>query len=372
MSKKKIVGTNALTYPELRNFAGLNLPNYEFKKVLDGYKIPSYLQFKLFKKLNRKWQNSFYDFGLNNIDFFHFFNVLNCGKKPYFTTYETALPRWRDNDGDFKKGLALIAKNNCKKIIAISKCAYHLQQNIIEKYAPELLPIITTKNCVMLPPQKILIQNYSEKKLNTHFIVFTLVGADFFRKGGAAILNVFDKLLEQKLPLKLNIVSSLNFGDYASKTTLKDKEIAIQIIEKYPENIIYYPSLSNLKVEELLINTHVALLPSLAETFGYFILEAQAAACPVITTDIRAMPEINNNETGWIMPIKAANSYDADITLPNKLIEQISLQLEKIIIEIVGNKTLIETKGNKALQNIISNHSVEKHKAKLSSLYNFN
>jgi glycosyltransferase involved in cell wall biosynthesis len=32
---------------------------------------------------------------------------------------------------------------------------------------------------------------------------------------------------------------------------------------------------------------------------GSSLLEFQACGCPVISTDVRALPEINDNETGW-------------------------------------------------------------------------
>lgn len=369
MHKKKIIGTNAFTYPEIRNFAGIEFESYSFKKVKDFYKIPSFLLFKLKHKINRKWQNSFFDFDLNKVSFFHFFNVVNIGKKPYITTYETTLPRWHDTTNDFKKGLALLALPNCKQIIALSNCAYHLQKQCIEKHAPHLLHAIMQKNCVMLPPQKALINNYNEKVLGPNFITFTIVGADFYRKGGQAILNVFEKLLAKKLPIKLNIVSSLNVGDYVSKTDVSDKEKTLQIINRFPQNITYFKKLNNQQVEKLLQQTHVALLPSLAETFGYFILEAQAAACPVITTDIRAMPEINNEEIGWIIPIKKENSYDADISNYQQLTAKISTTLENIVLEIINNPSAIKTKGEKALQQIENNHSIQQHTKKLLAVY---
>ncbi|NQW42122.1 MAG: glycosyltransferase family 4 protein [Bacteroidetes bacterium] len=370
MSKKIIIGTNALTYPELRNFAGLNIPNTTFKKVKDFYKIPSFIIFKLFNKLNRKWQNSFFDLGINKVAFFHFFNVISLDKKPFITTYEATLPRWRNTPYDFVKGMNILAKPNCIQIIALSECAFNMQKVCIQKYAPQFLDVIMSKNIIMLPPQEPIIKQYSDKILDPNFIVFTIVGADFFRKGGQAILNVFKKLLAEKKNIKLNIVSSLNYGDYASKTSIMDKINAIQIIEKYPDNINYYEKLNNNDVQKILKQTHIALLPSLAETFGFFILEAQAAGCPVITTDVRAMPEINNGIKGWSIHTKNKGSYDADISNPNKLILNIEKQLLIIILEILSNPGSIKEKGILAHTDIIKNHSIEVHSQKLMAIYN--
>ncbi len=366
---KKIIGINALTYPEIRNFAGHIFNNYEFKKLLDFYKFPAYFLFKIRKKINRKWQNTFNDFHLNYCNFYHFFNVINAGSKPYIVTYETALPRWRDTDKDFEKGLKLLAKNNCKKIIALSECASKRQANITKKYSPAFYDIIMKKNMVLLPPQPTFINTIDEKRKPSDKIIFTIVGADFFRKGGQAILNVFEELLHENKNIQLNIVSNLNYGDYASKTTILDYKNALITIAKYPNHIQLFKHLKNEDVQQLLLNTDVALLPSIAETFGYFILEAQAAACPVITTDIRAMPEINNNERGWLIRIANAGSDDASIDQPTLLIRSISDQMKSIIDSILLNPEIIRLKGQLALENIQQNHSPILHKETLLELY---
>ena len=128
--------------------------------------------------------------------------------------------------------------------------------------------------------------------------------------------------------------------------------------------------MSNDGVKKLLLETDVALLPSLAETFGYFILEAQAAGCPVITTDIRAMPEINNNESGWLINIKTGERDDADLSYTNQLIQKIETQLQAIILEILNDPSIIRQKGRTALANIIKNHDPKTHQMILESIYN--
>jgi len=47
----------------------------------------------------------------------------------------------------------------------------------------------------------------------------------------------------------------------------------------------------------------LALLPTCAETHGDVVLEAQANGCPVITTDIRTLPEINPSEIGYLIEV---------------------------------------------------------------------
>ena len=48
---------------------------YKVKKTYDSFKIPSYIAFKMFKKDLPFFLNSHLDFGINNCDLLHFFNV---------------------------------------------------------------------------------------------------------------------------------------------------------------------------------------------------------------------------------------------------------------------------------------------------------
>lgn len=368
MSKQHIIGTNALGYPEIRNFAGHHFDDFRFVKANDFYKIPSYLLFKTKGKINRKWQNTFFDAGFNNCEFFHFFNVLNAGPKPYITTYETRLPRWRDTPADFKKGLALLARDNCRQLIALSECAHYFQKQIVNEFAPELSDSIAQKNIVMLPPQMPFLEQWTDKKTNNNFITFTIVGADFFRKGGQAIVNAFTVLLEKKKPVKLNIVSSLNYGDYVTKTEAEDASNVRRFATRFSDNVTLYNKLSNQKVKELLITSDIALLPSLAETFGYFTLEAQAAGCPVITTDIRAMPEINNSERGWLIPVKDT-AYDISADNIKPALNTITEQLIGIVESVLVQPEIISLKSRAAFENILTRHNPDSHKLQLEKIY---
>ena len=72
---------------------------------------------------------------------------------------------------------------------------------------------------------------------------------------------------------------------------------------------------------------HVAILPSLvAETFGRTSIEAQAMGCPVIVSDLGALPEtIDDAEadaarfTGWLIPAGDSDALAAKIALALKL-----------------------------------------------------
>ena len=86
---------------------------------------------------------------------------------------------------------------------------------------------------------------------------------------------MFDNLLSKNYPVRLKIVSSLTYGDDVSKTTVEDFKSAKEIIAKYPNNIEHYEWLPNHEVLKLLASSHVSLLPTFADSYGYSVLEAR-------------------------------------------------------------------------------------------------
>ncbi|MFH4294310.1 glycosyltransferase, partial [Acinetobacter baumannii] len=69
------------------------------------------------------------------------------------------------------------------------------------------------------------------------------------------------------------------------------------------KNIKIYSNVDNNKVIEMIREHHIGLFPTWADTFGYSVLEFQACGCPVISTDVRALSEINNNDIGWLINV---------------------------------------------------------------------
>ncbi|MDO6760247.1 glycosyltransferase [Tamlana sp. 2_MG-2023] len=351
---EKIITNSVNGYPEVRNIFS-RYPNYAYKKDLFNYGL------KLTHRITGKgyhpfWKGLFY-YPKDQVTPCVFFNTINLGKNVWCVYFETTLPRL-GGVGRFFYNMSIkqLTKENCKEIIAISQCAYNMQITYLKDKYPQYLDIIQAKMKVQLPPQEPLINSYSEKKLPDSKIVFTLIGADFFRKGGREILQVFDMLIPQHPQLQLNIVSSMKYEDYATHATKQDLDSAKYIINKYPNNILHYNSLPNAKVLELLKNTHIGLLPTWADSFGYSVLESQAAGCPVITTDIRALPEINNNNIGWLIQVEKKIDKNALIDTKNQRFmfsNHLKLELKRIITsEILNTPNNIKIKGEKALFNI--------------------
>lgn len=382
------VGYTWSTYPYKRNIVEI-VEDVNYKNLTDIYKLGSAFLLVLYKlkmydlgnNLFVKFNHSFNDLNLNNVDLLHFFNSVSYGKTPWISTFETFIPRFpellnnqengiiQDNKA-VKKGLSALAGNSCKKIIAMSECTLRLEKLLLNEY-PEYKDVIQKKLCVIHPPQEVLIDNFKEKKIEKD-ISFIFVGRDFFRKGGLEVLKVFAKMRnEVKLPIKLTIISGLLANDYASKAGEDEVKLAKEIINK-SNWITHYDSLPNNKVLELMKNHHVGLLPTWADTYGYSILEMQACGCPVITTNIRAIPEINDNDKGWVMEVPKNHLDEALYSTKEQrkeLSETIQRELEKIILSIFNDKKVINIKAQKSLNYINENHSPEKYAKKIKKIY---
>ncbi len=360
-NKFRTIGVSTLGYPEKRNFARLSFKKYKVEKVQNIHKIPAYLIHKFKGYVHPYYWNSFKDYDLNDCDIYHLFKGISFGKKPWISTFETYIPRWgRQKKTKLQSGVELLVSEPCKKLIAISACSKNIQEQYLNENFPNFSDIISSKIKVIHPAQNSFIKTYLEKKLKNDRIIFTLVGNQVFSKGGREVIKVLSNFNHKKFPIKLQLISNLSTDNYASFTNQSDVTIIKKLIAKNQSYIDYYCNISNDKVKQLLLQSHIALLPTYADTYGYFVLEAQAAGCPVITTNIRALPEINNNEIGWIIDIPKKPNGNAkldSIEERRKFSDLICDQLEYIINHIFTNNQLIQIKGKLCLKRINEKHN---------------
>lgn len=366
-------------YAEKRNFLYLrnrqiiDNERISFKEEKDLFKLLSWIYFKIFNKIN---------YTLNNLHFnpiaknkkYHFFNAISLSSCDYVVSFETAIPRFINGPSFLEKlGVKKLASKNCKKIIALSNCTQNIQDNFLRKNYPMYHKTIIDKCIVLHPPQELYINAIKEKQINIDTIVFTIVGADFFRKGGLEVLKAFKRLDNTNyFNWHLNIVSSMQYGDYATKTNQENYSLALKMIDSN-KKISHFKKLPNENVIRLFKESHVGLLPTYADTYGYSVLEAQACGCPVVTTNIRALPEINNEDCGWVINVPKDNLGNGELSTEeerNYFSNHISEQLYIILKEILNHPEEIFKKGEKSLERIKDIHDPVKHAETLSQIYN--
>lgn len=332
--------------------------------------------------------NQFEDFDLNKVDVLHFSNGVSYGKTPWITHFETMVPRFehllqRNNPKTIhnkhtqaltQRGLEALASPACKQIIAWSENAAKIQRDLLSEFSSDLADKILSKLIVLAPPQAVLVDKIRAKTYDKkNPIRFILVGAGFFRKGGREILNSFEKLIkDENLPLQLVLVSRLRMDHYAAHETDEDLKWAKEKIAANQDWIEHHEVIPNHDVLELQKTCDIGLLPTYADTYGLSVLEAQASACPVISTDVRALPEMNNTDVGWLINVPKTELGEAYYQTPEErqiLSERIQSGLEHIIRGIAQDPGVIAKKGQAALEKIKAQHDPIRYGETLRKIY---
>lgn len=272
----------------------------------------------------------------------HSFNYCISGGNKWIVTFESITPRTNSTrsvqncnnhsqgslDYFTRRGLDHLASPYCLAIIALSECTKTIQLNYLESinhcYNASSIHLISQKMMVLHPPQQLLC---SESDIHVKYdrpsdLYFIFVGNDFFRKGGHVVVDVLSKYADSQ-SFHLTVISDLSFNDYATNSTQNDRDKYADILNN-SSWISWHSSISNDKVLDECKKAHIGLLPTFADTYGYSVLEMQAAGCPVITTDIRALPEINNSDCGWLIHLPHNENGEASYSTQDEVLSNYS------------------------------------------------
>lgn len=306
---------------------------------------------------------------ISEIDMIHTCNAVCAANRPWIASFETKMPRMMPQTAQEEEYwrclIDCMKQPNCKALYALSQNAYNIQKHsLMSKLSFDDAETIMRKTKVLHPPQKILVTKEEfEKKHNTQKIHFIFCGGSFFLKGGREIIQALSGF-EGKYEFELTLISTLLYDDYFTRTPYEEM-IRCRDLIKEKSWIHYYESLPNAEVLEKCKEADVGLLPSLADTYGYAILEMQAAGCPVITSNVRAMPEINNEECGWVchLPVNDLGfCLVHDVTEWSPILDS---ELTKCLQKIFEHPEEIKKKGKKALERIRNMHDPQKYQNEL-------
>lgn len=355
-------------YPEKKNFLETSHPSIHYKKVVDRYKVLDYLYFKSRKRINHRYHSVFTNEFWHKVDLFHFFNSISFGSKPWVSTFEYEIPR---HNRENKKLWKSLESDSCISLLAMSHNAFNVQTYFANKYSISRDTI--NKVEVLYPPQKM-----GENKANYNAKpIITFVGNAFYHKGGIELIDACDYLwTNDKLDFHLNIVSNFTYTNWLDKDVTKDDEEHVKhVLKKNQFNVKVYNSLPNEQVLNLLQTSHLSVLPSFGETYGYAVVEAQAQGCPVITTNSWAFNEINNNTIGWILDLPTVEingCLKADISQPQKKKAYRNMLKEQLIAtikEAISDMDVLKDKAINSQSQVKIKFSVDKHASRLYSIY---
>jgi len=336
----------------------------------------------------------FYDFKAlmpTGCDVFHFFNCINLGKhSKWVLSVESGVP-WPVNvtrcveseDADLstiakdkyvERRMKALANTNCLALLALSHCTENIQRELIKQF-PEYEDAIAKKLITLLPPQKLIVNGVEEKGLTwdaDEQLTFIYVGSDFYRKGGRETVQVLADLHEH-YDFRLVLISAMAVDEQRYLRTGDDEKEAKRLIEENKDWIEYYDRLPNTVVLEKMKAAHVCMLPTWMDTFAYSVLEAQACGTPVISTSLRALTEINNEEVGWLIKVpvnRLNNPIHLTKNQQDKFSEMLLEGLREKVEYVLQNRQEIKDKSKKCLDKIKNLHSPQDYEKKLRMVYN--
>lgn len=271
-----------------------------------------------------------------------------------------------------EKLLNILAKDNCKQLIAFSDCNLMMQNMVYNEFG-QLGNILRLKTKKINVPQILYIEK--PKEIINEKVHFLFIGNDFVRKGGQEMILALSKVRKVRDDFRATIITKTrNIHNYAFEQFQDTKEeikSVLAIAESSKEWLNIYPHLPFNNILELLKKCDVGLLPTWADTYGYSVLEMQACGIPVISTNVRALRETNQN--GWMinLPINWAGELSIKKrSEKNEIRKLIVDKLAEIIDQILDNKSEIISKGKASYNFIKKNHSPLEYSNKIRMIYN--
>lgn len=386
----KIIGYTNDSYPERRTIINGNLHPLKKIKSFNLYYVGAALKRAPYfgKKANTVFLEKISS--TKRVDGFHFSNSITDANTPWISTFETFIPRTtnmafldetaseKEKEHDLKKVekyIQLIANDNCKQIISLSKCNLEMESYFLN-FFPSYKEKIMKKLTHFAPPQdKLLSRDAVVNKRSNNVLKFLFVGKDFVRKGGREIIDVFSQIeQETDYDFDLQLVSLGKTNNYAFGEWQDSEDENEAMFEKINQSkkIHLEEKVENKTLLKMMTETDVGLLPTWADTYGYSVLEFQASGCPVITTNIRALPEINNKEAGWIIDLETDQFKEIRITNVEEKVKhrtELQKQLKAIVLDILEHPEKAQEKALLSYDKVTTQHSREDYMQYLSDIY---
>ncbi len=380
------IGYTGNNYPERRNIIGvvddvdyINVSRYNRFAYIN--RINFWLSRRNFNPLFNSDYYQFQSLLSPKVNGLHFFNSVSYSDQPWMTTFETVLPYFQEMKATFKddhhweqlkssasiqRAMEAMASHHCKALFALSQNTKRIQEQVLMHF-PDFRERILHKMHVLHPPQIAL--PYRPRSWSGKFqLVF--VGRAFYRKGGQELIHALSKI-QTEVPIHLTVVSSMDVESGWPGIDESQRQEDIRWMQSQPW-ITYHAQLPNQGVLQLFEESHLGFLPTWQDTYGYSVLEMQSRGCPVVTTDIRSLPEINPASVGWRIA-HPVNHWQEWKEIPSTKESEVSQYLAEAIYsevkDILTNPQAIEAKGRAAVQRIMREHHPATHAEILIDYY---
>lgn len=224
---------------------------------------------------------------------------------------------------------SLLSKDNCKQLIFWSEAGLRT----LSDYGRETDGRLGKKSLVIYPAVREP-SNLSEiievKRRGRRAPISLLFNGDFFRKGGAHVVDAFERIQVLTPDVRLRLCC-----DEQKDFNTSDPMLRSEYLRRIRENPAI--TLGRVSREEMLKvefqNADIYVLPTYAEAFGFAILEAMAHGIPVISTNYFAIPEmVVDGVSGMLID---TSKYNCDKMFPGYCVKKIPLEFHEFMSESV-------------------------------------
>ncbi len=228
-------------------------------------------------------------------DLVHLYNdVAAVCPRSWVASFEDVYPARSERRGARAKAIERAASDRCRAVLAISSHARRLLAADAEAGPALLAKCRVVHPCV--PRWDDLAEAHSrflsESPAGKGPFRCLFVGNLFFLKGGEFVLDALEPLAARTdPPIRLTIVSTLEIDTYVSRADERRRRAVLERIARSPwtERV---EGLSPRQVRERMARSHLLLLPTLNDTFGFALVDALACGLDLVTVLSRAVPEI--------------------------------------------------------------------------------
>lgn len=375
------VGITNNQYPEQRNILVNPENQYINLKKSNLFYFINPLRTRLLKK-NKTFVFQPVPFsGAARADILHLFNEVAITRQKWVASFETELPRvlpvagvTKQDNPELQRLIPYLLKDNCLGLIAISDATLNIQMKL---FKADIARQIQRKTVVLHPPQTLFVQHKAPRQSGTLRLIFA--GNEFYRKGGAEVVLAISELIEEKRldasQLDVQLIGDLAKRRNVAHRQFQDDEAFYRDIEnriKRHRCFTHHTQMENSALMQLFRQSDAGLLPTWQETYGFSVLEMQANGCPVITSNVRALPEINPDSAGWVLasPLNADREYSITSTEQKTQLRQSLVEgLKSTLLAIIERPEMLQEKGEAAILRIKEQHDTGRYIARLNDIY---
>ncbi|WP_312544203.1 glycosyltransferase family 4 protein [Pantoea eucalypti] len=375
------VGITNNQYPEQRNILVNPEHQYINLKKSNLFYFINPLRTRLLKK-NKTFVFQPVPFsGAARADILHLFNEVAITRQKWVASFETELPRVlpvagvaKQDNPELQRLIPYLLKDNCLGLIAISDATLNIQMKL---FKADVARQIQRKTVVLHPPQTLFVQHKAPRQSGTLRLIFA--GNEFYRKGGAEVVLAISELIEEKRldasQLDVQLIGDLAKRRNVAHRQFQDDEAFYRDIEnriKRHRCFTHHTQMENSALMQLFRQSDAGLLPTWQETYGFSVLEMQANGCPVITSNVRALPEINPDSAGWVLasPLNADREYSITSTEQKTQLRQSLVEgLKSTLLAIIERPEMLQEKGEAAILRIKEQHDTGRYIARLNDIY---